>query len=176
LQAVFVPMVQHACDDFRLMWNEHRIKGPRTEQGHGGGIPSELFTDPVSSDLVLDDDAYNINPEEYGIEEPFRGDHDDDNMQETSLHVVDPLSGDTELLAVRSAYFERVPLDPNSDGVDDYLRYRMVCTELVAALQEFGSDTTSIDWEAFGTSLSPYTLSQTLRLRYQLAWLALVEI
>ena len=56
LHAVFLPIVQHHLNNFRGMWNEHRIRGKRTVQGHGGGIPSELFNDPIKSRIVLNDD------------------------------------------------------------------------------------------------------------------------
>ena len=78
LHAVFVPQVRHACDEFREMWNHHRIRGERTVRGRGGGIPAELFTDPVLSRAVLDDNMFSTQGEhEYGVDEPFRSDYDD---------------------------------------------------------------------------------------------------
>ena len=89
---------------------------------------------------------------------------------------MDPLEESDFLQAIRSAYFHHLPLDPGSDGIDDYLRYRVICLELLAAHEVFaGADggTHSIDWEAFGTSQSPHVWSRRSDARRQLAWLAL---
>ena len=55
--SVFLPIVQLWLDNFRQMWNEHPIRGERTVDGHGGGIPSELFNDQILSETVLNDDS-----------------------------------------------------------------------------------------------------------------------
>ena len=170
LQAVFARQVQEACDDFCTMWNNHVIRGKRTVAGHGGGIPAELFLDPVRSETVLDDDAYNADPESYGVDEPIRADDDAEELSFSSKHVLDPLDGFPALLAVRTKYFEREPLAPASDGVDDYLRYRFVCLELLAALS-FVRDDDEIDWACFSGSVSAYEESTKLNLRHKLGWL-----
>ena len=56
LQAVFLPRIQAATDRFRRMWNAHRIRGRRTVCGHGGGIPDELWKDPVEDRVRRDDE------------------------------------------------------------------------------------------------------------------------
>ena len=175
LQAVFMPIVQMACDDFRSMWNAHRIRGQRTVVGHGGGIPSELFLDPVASQTVMNDDhAYNQNPESYGVEEPFRGDYDDVDLGFVDQNVEDPLWWSEALQNLRQMYFLFEPLNP-SDGVAEYLRYQLVCEELRVAAVSFASvgDDAVFDWEAFGASVSLNARSGELQLRLKLAWLAL---
>lgn len=176
LQAVFVLQVQEACDDFRQMWNNHHIRGRRTESGHGGGIPAELFLDPIRSEAVNDDDAFNAQgPEVYGVDEPIRGDDTEEELSFMTKHVCDPLDveGLSLLLAIRSAYFEREPLDAASDGVNDYLRYRFVCSELLEALT-FLKDDGELDWLNFGASHSDFDEVNDLDLRNTLAWLAML--
>jgi hypothetical protein len=58
LHVVFLARIQAACDDFVEMWNNHRIRGPPTESGRGGGIPNELFLHRVSTDQQRDDASY----------------------------------------------------------------------------------------------------------------------
>jgi len=171
LQAVFVPMVQDACNDFRRMWNSHRIRGQRTVDGHGGGIPEELFNDPIASATVLNDDAgYQQQGEAYGVEEPFRGDHDDASVAFEAGNVRDPLEWHPVLQQLREEYFKRALLDAASDGIDDFLRFRGVCTELLAAEEHFSLADGSIDWESYAQSLP--TNTPRGELRYFLGWLA----
>ena len=121
------------------------------------GIPAELFTDPVLSRAVLDDNMFSTQGEhEYGVDEPFRSDDDDADIGFDSLTVVDPLEEHDFLCAIRDAYFEELPLDPDSDGIGDYLRYRIICLELLAAIVDFPDGEGGIDWEAFGVSVSPH--------------------
>ena len=172
LQAIFVSQVQEACDDFCQMWNDHHIRGRRTEAGHGGAVPSELLLDPVHSEAVLDDDAYNQQGDDtYGVDEPIRGDDDPEELSFTSKHVIDPLDGFELLQAVRSAYFQQEPLDTASDGVNDYIRYRFVCSELLEACT-FVGDNNEIDWLSFSQSRSNHDEANELHLRHKLAWLA----
>jgi len=173
LQAIYVGQVQEACDDFCRIWNNHRIRGRRTEAGHGGGIPAELFLDPVASEAVDHDDALTEQElETYGVDEPIRGDDTEEEVTFMSQHVVDPLGDWPHLQAIRTAYFQREPLSTASDGVDDYLRYRSVCAELLEAVLRHRDATFVVDWKAFGTTPSDDPQVEARRLRQKLAWVA----
>ena len=88
-----------------------------------------------------------------------------------SKHVLDPLEGFDLLQEIRSAYFQREPLDAASDGVSDYIRYRFVCSELLEACAFVGDDG-EIDWRSFSQSRSNHDEVHELNLRHKLAWLA----
>ena len=64
------------------------------------------------------------------MEEPFRGDHDDASVAFEAGNVRDPLEWRPVLQQLREEYFKRAPLDAISDGIDDFLRFKGVCTEL----------------------------------------------
>lgn len=49
LHVVYLPILRHATGVFVNMWNNHRIAGPRTTKGRGGGVPTELYCDPVDA-------------------------------------------------------------------------------------------------------------------------------
>ena len=178
LQAVFMPQVEAACEDFREMWNHHRIRGRRTEAGHGGGIPSELFLDPVLSETVLNDDAaYAADPDSYGVDEPIRADDDehglgDDHVTFDSKHVIDPLAAHPHLQAVRRLYFEHEPLAHETDGLADYIRYRYVCLELLSAAIDYASTDGQVDWAAYAGRPSVHAPVNAADLRKTLACLA----
>ena len=58
-------------EDFKDMWNCHTIRGPRTEGGRGGGVPSELFQDEVHFELddeLVDDIGVDMYAAEPGLE------------------------------------------------------------------------------------------------------------
>ena len=74
--------------------------------------------------------------------------------------------------SVRS--IKRALLDAASDGIDDFLRFRGVCTELLAAEEHFSLADGSIDWESYAQSLP--TNTPRGELRYFLGWLAVNEL
>ena len=180
LHAVFFDMVQDACDCFRRIWNGHRIRGKRTVNGHGGGVPNELFMDPMEEGATRDSE-WARDPNNYGAADPHRGirrgeQEEEERASWVSKNTRDPLAGWEELSELRAAYFRRLPLDPKSDGVADFLRFRDVCTQLLCAVMHFGAGAAAngaideIDWVAFmhADGLSTHTQ----QLRSQLAWLA----
>ena len=114
-----------ATDRFRRMWNGHRIRGQRTIRGHGGGIPDELWLDPVEDCVARDDELYGAQQGligadgvaddtcTYAVAEPFKGDTVE--LTEQALPTTDPIEGSdrvAELLrAVRAAYFEAISFE-----------------------------------------------------------------
>ena len=121
--------------------------------------------------MVSIDGTQPAGDDTYGVDEPIRGDDDPEELSFTSKHVVDPLDGFELLQVVRSAYFQRQPLDTASDGVNDYIRYRFVCSELLEACK-FVGDNNEIDWQSFSQSRSNQDEVYELNLRHKLAWLA----
>jgi AraC-like DNA-binding protein len=180
LQAVYVTLVQEACDHFRVMWNEHRIREPRSHSTLNfvgrrvhSGIPSEMFMEPIASQSVLEDELYNRNPETYGSDGPSGEDTSNDLPFNSHEDVIDPLVNFPFLQYVRSAYFVKCPLLPDNEGMDAFLLYRTVCDVLRHAALEFGDKSDdAIDWDAFVES-SLDLGADLILLHEQLAWLAL---
>jgi hypothetical protein len=178
LQAVFLPIVQQALDRFRRMWNEHLIAGRRTVSGHGGGVPSELFRDPIHSGVAFADSGYEsgrLGPDvrgrlavdetsQYGAEAPLAGEAEEMMIQ--SLKTSDPLECSPLLQHVRDMYLQRYPLQVSVDHltarssdwekmerhVQEYLRFRELNGELLALAAGFWSSDGSFDWAAFAQS------------------------
>lgn len=133
LHAVYLDLIQIAADTFREMWNNRRIRGKRTVRGRGGGIPAELFVDPVGSDSVrdADDERFHANPSLYGVDDEFKGDTPELDID--CVRLVDPLHEFAFAQQVRAAYFERWPMDRSSlDGIADYRRFKRVSFALLA--------------------------------------------
>jgi len=177
LHAVFLRHVQEACNRFAGMWNHRRIRGERTIQGCGGGRPIELFTDPVGSTAVLDDERAMAQGQLYGEDTPFTavGEPEETDMKVEELRTLDPLAELGLMQLVRAAYFEVHPLGEDDAGEHDYQRYKLVCHELLEAMAEtyFDCETRVVDWAAFGASQGEYHLSCQLQLRWELSNVAL---
>lgn len=168
LHTVFMRLVQQACDVFvRELWNARRIRGP------SGGRPMELFHSSIGSEALLDDERYSQQGFLYGQEDPSGPDPGEDAMSVSTLRTIDPLAGMDALLSVRAAYLVGFPLGGDDAGEDDYLRYKMVCAELVTAHEDFRSEEASYDWAGFSTSQPVYAISCRLSLRWELSRIAL---
>ena len=197
LHAVFLPTVQAELDRFRSMWNEHPIRGDRTVAGHGGGIPSELFRDPVRDRVVLNDDqryqrqAGTLGADamgrqsvdetsEYGAE--IAPTMEEDEMAIEELRTRDPLEFSQLLQQVRDAYISQHLLAITLSGVTPrsstwekmqhhvqaFIRYKTVCRELLACAISFWPDG-QFDWHGFGSSSSPDMYSSQVAMRLELA-------
>ena len=135
LHAVYLPLIQRALDDFREMWNHHRIRGGRTIQGYGGGVPAQLFNDPVGSAAVRqrmesDDTQFASEGDQfYGVDEPFAPDKHE--LESVQARTQDPLRGWPSLQYLRTQYFVQHPFE-STDGVRDYIEYLLLCEELLA--------------------------------------------
>ena len=204
LHAVFLRLVQASCNRFAGMWNHRKIRGERTRQGRGGGRPIELFNDPVGSSALLDDERAQAEGALYGqdvtrsaaltpdsqiltssaphargpvsAQNPFRdpGEPEDTDLKVEELRTEDPLAELSLLRSVRAAYLEAHPLGGEDDGEADYLRYKLVCTELLEAMEYLDyEDTMDFDWPRFAASEAEYDVSRQLQLRWELANVAL---
>ena len=196
LQTVFLPVVQDALDLFRRMWNGHKIKGRRTQHGCGGGVPSELFNDPILSATVLrDDEAYNVERGILGLDAAGRRTIDetstfgtqypnlceDEHLQMDELDACDPLSGLELLQSVRSEYLGAYPVVFDSSGlttqssdvakmerhIHAYVQMKHVCEQLVVCAQHFSHED-GYDWQGFATE--PGLDTSTSRLRSEIAY------
>ena len=182
LHAVFVRLVQEACDRFAGMWNHRKIRGDRTVRGRGGGRPRELFTDPIGSSALLsaqqwDDERWHAEQRNYGEDTPFHdpGEPEDVDMRKPELRTCDPLEGLSTLQTVRSAYYAAHPMGNDDDGERDYVRYKLVCTELLVAFSSFFDQASGFDWAGFAASTPEYKLSCDLFLRWELAKVAIEQ-
>ena len=177
LHAVFLSRIQAACDRFRRMWNNHRIRGPRTVRGHGGGVPAELWCDPVEVRVlrdnlqhtpVDDDGVIRSTTCSYGVAEPFKGDSVELTEKEASLQ--DPISGSGPasllLRALRTAYFEEVTFECDKEGITEYLEYRRVCDELLSLFAEGWVTHGVVDWDGYALGCSDLAC---LRIRAKLS-------
>ena len=177
LHAVFLSRIQAACDRFRRMWNSHRIRGPRTVRGHGGGVPAELWYDPVEARVLRDDLQHTPVDDDgvirsdscsYGVAEPFKGDSVELTEREAPLE--DPISGEgpaSQLLrALRGAYFEQVTFEWDKEGITEYLEYKRVCDELLALFAEGWVADGVVDWDGYAQGSSDPT---SVRIRAKLA-------
>ena len=177
LHVVFLPHVQYACDRFAGMWNNRKIRGDRTVLGRGGGRPAELFLDPVDFDvLMLDDQRYQDLGMLYGEEVPFRdpGEPEDTDMKVEALRTDDPLRGLGVLEQVRWAYFEAHPMGDDNQAEHDFMRYKLVCAELLVAAESFSDDGGLFQWATFASSPPEYKLSCDLFLRWELGKVAIL--
>ena len=170
LHVVFMDVIQHALDEFRGMWNHHLIRGARTEHGHGGGVPVDLFRDPVSSESLRnrDDEIFHADPSEYGVDEPHRLDTTELDVDEAKL--IDPLEHSAQLQEVRSAFFAAYPLHQLHSSIDDYIIVKLVSLELTRFSEHKASGG---DWRSFADEVSPYSESRMWALRERLAAVAL---
>lgn len=191
-------MVQRELDRFRAMWNEHLIRGDRTVEGHGGGIPSELFRDPIRSRIVLTDDkmydeqrgqpGFDANGRaavdettEYGAEvSPVEPEKEIDVVE---YRTSDPIGFDPLLLLVRSRFLEQNPLAVSREGITPrsstydkfrpeiaaYIRFKQVCLELAACVVDFMSDDDTYNWAGFGASDSSDEYAPSVGMRAALA-------
>jgi hypothetical protein len=135
LHAVFEPIIQAELDRFVTFWNEHEIKGARTVEGHGGGIPTELFHDAtLRRERVVkeDTDPFGYTPgilfdrdekgrlaidasSTFGAETTATmGDHD---FSRSSLTTRDPLECSPLLQDVRAAYIQAKRLRISTDDI-----------------------------------------------------------
>ena len=165
LHAVFISVIQSALDDFRDMWNNHMIRGVRTECGHGGGRPSELFLDPIGSASLLqrDDDFFYADPSEYGVDEPYKVDTAELDIIEAPLQ--DPLASWPSLQTLRTAYFIAHPFHA-VDPADDYLTFKLISLELTLYCEHVSGGG---NWDTFSSARSPFFESQLWDLRCKLA-------
>jgi len=53
LQTVTMPLIQRDMDQWSRAWDCHSIRGPRTVDGRGGGVPNTLFNHPVSARTLV---------------------------------------------------------------------------------------------------------------------------
>lgn len=178
LQAVFLPRIQDATARFRRMWNAHRIRGRRTVRGHGGGIPDELWLDPVEDRVQCDDEQYSteggavdadgVDRDDegctYAVAEPFKGDTEE--LTKQKLETRDPLEGDTPLFALfralRTAYFEAVSFAWDKDGVEEYREYWCVCRELLQ-LALHVDEGGVVDWDGWVGAAEAGSVSEMVR-------------
>ena len=189
LHAVFMPVVQRALDDMRSMWNEHPIRQRAHTPGHFGGIPSVLFREePQSAALrqcddeefyatrgTLLDDGVDADGS-FGVE-AARAVPAEQECRSESLHTLDPLHASELLRSVRDEYLVCQPLafgDTTRSGfvpyVQEYVRYKCVCGELLAAYLGFAAD--EVDWVAFAESQSSDPYAQSVGMRASLAAVA----
>lgn len=166
LQAVFTTRLQKDLDRFRHMWNAHKIRGRRTVNGHGGGVPLEMWFDPVQNSVARDDAVYSglrgtvsssgvDDGSMYGVAEPFK--NDTVELAVSKLNAVDPLGGDNVyyrlLRTLREAYFEQVTFESDTEGVQEYIEFKRVSAELsdLAPGGFLGADGVA-DWDGYGAS------------------------
>lgn len=170
LHAVYFDIIQAALDDFRDMWNHHVIRGKRTEDGHGGGMPIDLFHDPVGSASLRDrdDEQFNADPSEYGVDDPHKADTAE--LEEISAKLEDPLARWPSLQQLRCAFFDAYPLASYSNGVEAYLCFKVVSLELLLFQEHTNSGG---DWRTFVVEETPYHESAALDIRRRLAELAM---
>ena len=205
LHVIFMPVVQEALDNFREMWNNHVIRGPRTVAGRGGGIPADLFCDAVYSSAVQEADARLYQPgrlgpdargrntidetSRFGAEDPLSIDAVD--MMEKSLPLGDPLGFSPLLQRVRDAYVATVHLTnetvvgPQSSTwekfeprVQSYIRYKTVNSELLECALAFridDDDDDDFDFESFGASQSPDAYAAGCGMRLDLGAIGAAE-
>jgi hypothetical protein len=198
LQTIFLPIVQAYLDRFRRMWNEHLIAGRRTTAGHGGGVPSELFNDPIYSETVLADDEHYegergvLGPDahgrlavnetsQYGAEVLTAGATEELSVQSLKTH--DPLACCELLQRVRDAFLAAHPLAVDRSGltarstdwekmehhVQAFLRFRELNGELLALAAGFWLDDGSFDWCAFAQSEPGSEYSRATSMRWWIA-------
>ena len=198
LHTIFLPVLQHALDSMRAMWNEHPIRKRARQEGHVSGIPALIFKDaPLRSAtlLAMDDDAFyatrgTLQPTagagdvsgadedgSFGVER--RAVREEPECVRRNAHVLDPLALNGALQQVRDAFFAAHPLAPSDSAqgfgayVERYLLYKQVCAELLQAQESyFDASVQAIDWHRFGVSCSAQPLAQQLQLRAHLAQLA----
>jgi hypothetical protein len=201
LQFVFLPIVQQYLDRFRRMWNSHLIAGRRTTAGHGGGVPSELFQDPIYSQTVLNDDArYSTQSgtlgndargrptvdttSAYGAEAVTASEPEEVTAEQ--LTTRDPLAFSPFLQRLRERYLSAIPLAistahltaQSSDWekmeryVQEYIRFRELNGELIRAALEYWSDDGEFDWVRFGASSGGTEYSRMVSMRTELVRLA----
>ena len=128
--------------------------------------------------------------EEYGVDEPRHNEVEE--LPYCERHVQDPLAAWPALQALRTEYFDAsaapladeagcmiapAPFDGSDHSVNDYLRYRSVSAELLAAVQVHcapDGHPTLVDWDAFHHSqaASVCDWSQRVLLRPLLSRLA----
>ena len=190
LHAVFLPVVQQALDDMRAMWNEHPIRQRAHTPGHFGGIPSVLFHEDVQSAALrqCDDEEFyatrgtllDTGEDEHGTfgVEAARAVHVEEECRVESLHTIDPLHASELLRSVRDEYLVRMPLvfgDTTRSGfepyVQEYIRYKCVCGELLTAYLSFEVGG-AVDWAAFAASVSPDPYAASVGMRLGLATVA----
>ena len=195
LHEVFLPILQTALDDMRDMWNEHPIRRRSGVPGHFGGIPSQLFREgPDSGALRLRDDEEFYRTRgtlregvdedgQYGVE-AARAVPEQPECEHEGLPTLDPLLAYAPLQAVRQAYLAQNPLQTGGSFgrgrleaftpfIQEYLRFKSVCGELLVAYLEFwDSDSCAVDWMAFGSSASCDSYAESIRMRTTLAAIA----
>ena len=98
---------------------------------------------------------------------------EDTDMKEPELRTIDPLHHFSALEQVRQAYFEAHPMGDDDQAERDYLRYKLVCWELLMAHESFFDEASGFDWEGFSSSSPEYKLSSDLFLRWELAKVAM---
>jgi hypothetical protein len=110
-------------------------------QGKGGGVPYELFRDPVMSLSVLDrefedsrgefvHDAHgnlSISTGEYGAEDGSHARFAEEDLQVDQLRTSDPLDGFVRLQIVRDQYWSHKELEyvspPENEQIGDVRPY-----------------------------------------------------
>lgn len=172
----------------------------QTVRGRGGGIPALLFRQQVQSVTLKaheDEEYYEKSGPLFASYEGIEGVDVDGSfgVERRSVNVEaecshecartkDPLPG-AFLRRVRAEYLERCPLDLDYEGmagfepfIQDFIQYKTVCTELLAAYSRFWSEESAeIEWEAFGASTSDdsYAVSVSMRSGLAAAALSLAE-
>ena len=191
LHTVFMPVVQRALDDMRAMWNEHPIRQRAHTPGHFGGIPSILFRETPQSVALRqcdDDEFYRTRgtlledgrDEDgcFGVE-AARAVQVQEECRVESLHTLDPLHMSELLQCVRDTYLSQEPLlfgDTTFSGFEPYVReyihYKTVCGELLAAYLGFAAGGDAVDWVSFGASQSPDPEAHSIGMRSSLGAIA----
>jgi len=184
------------------MWNEHQISSRfYTTEGHGGGIPSVLFQDPIGSETVQNEATYQEamgeleadgqgrlavdGTTQYGVASaPAR--FDEEEMDVVELRTEDPLGLSPILLQVRSAYLHDYPMEVDKTDitamsgawvrmqpyVQEYIRYKKVSHELLVCACDHQNEDGSFDWVSFAQSQSSDAYAASIGLRAVLAAIA----
>lgn len=129
LHQVFLPRIQADVDKFAAMWDAHTIRGPRTVDGKGGGVPNELWQDDIPDYLKRDQENYEQESADYGIEWAVEKAPRKRLKRKKSI-AKDPLKGSQ--IEMRTEALKFVRADDKFKGVDVYMFFVKITEQLLA--------------------------------------------